>query len=456
MKTFKRGGVHPPENKLTRDVAIEYLPLPKQLIVPVNQHLGSPAIPVVKIGDQVKKGQLIAESSAFISANIHAPTSGKVTKIQPHTHTNGHYSLSIYIETDEAETWVEGLNTPEINYKELSKEEIITRIKNAGVVGMGGAGFPTHVKLSPPKGKKIDTIILNGAECEPYLTSDHRLMLERPADILKGLDIISRLFEKGTKVYIGIENNKPESIKMMREYAKDYNFEVAELKTKYPQGGEKQLINAINGRVLGPGQLPFDVGCLVHNIATAFAVYEAVVKNKPLIERVVTISGMQIKNKKNLQMLVGTQIKDIVDFCGGMLSENINQVIAGGPMMGKAQYSLDTSIIKTTSGLLFIDNKELDSFKERPCIRCGRCVEACPIGEKPWILVDLAQRQHVENLPNYGLEQCIECGSCAFVCPAKREIVHWIKYAKQINLSIKRQKEAQKKKEEENKKDEAK
>ena len=439
MKSFKQGGVHPSENKFTQNIPITTLPTPKTVIIPLSQHLGKEAKPVVKLKDLVKKGQLIAEADGFISANIHASTSGIVKAIAPHINPSGQYSTAITIESDGKDEWLEGTNTTPINFKALSKAQIIQKIKDAGIVGMGGAGFPTHVKLSPPPDKKIDVIILNGAECEPYLTSDHRVMLENPIEVLKGLEIIASLFDKSTKVYIGIENNKTDAIELLEKHSGAFNIKVIPLKVKYPQGSEKQLINAITGRVLGEGKLPFDVGCLVHNIATAFAVYEAVCLNKPLIERVLTASGMEILNKKNIKFKIGTLFSDIMEYCGGLVSDDMNQLIAGGPMMGKAQYTFDVPATKTTSGLLFINNKELDSLRERPCIRCGKCIEVCPQGERPWIMADFAQKHHAEVLPSYGLNQCMECGSCAFVCPAKREIVHWVKYSKVQNIKLKNQ-----------------
>jgi len=437
MKTFKQGGVHPPENKITSDVPIEVMPFPSTVIIPMAQHPGKPSTPIVDIRDTVKKGQLIAKASSFVSSNVHATTSGTVKVIGPHPAPNGQYSNSITIEADGKDEWMEGLNTEEVSYTKFSKEEKIKKIQDAGIIGMGGAGFPTHVKLSPPPDKKIDVLILNGAECEPYLTSDHRLMLENPEEVLKGLAIMASLFSSETRVYIGIENNKTDAIEIMQKHAKSYDFKVVPLKVKYPQGSEKQLINALTGRVVGEGELPFDVGCLVHNIATVYAIYEAVCKNKPLVERVLTASGMEIRVKKNIRVTIGTKFADIMDFCGGLVSENINQLIAGGPMMGKAQYTFDVPVIKTTSGILFINNRELDSLRERPCLRCGKCIEVCPQGEMPWIMAELARKKRVDELPSYGLNQCMECGSCAFVCPAKREIVHWIKYSKAINIKNK-------------------
>ncbi|MCG2725546.1 MAG: electron transport complex subunit RsxC [Elusimicrobia bacterium] len=436
MKTFKCGGIHPDENKFTRHLSIETMPMPKLLAVPLIQHIGKPAALIVKLGEQVKKGQCIANADGFISASIHSPTSGKIKKIENHPHSGGKFVKTVFIESDGREEWAEGLNTDEIDFKKLSLEEKLKRIKDAGIVGMGGAGFPTHVKLSPPKDKKIDTLILNGAECEPYLTADHRLMLEKTDEILKGLSIIASFFPDGLKIYIGIENNKPDAIKLMNEKASPLGFEVVVLKPLYPQGGEKQLINAITKRTVGNGQLPFDVGCMVNNVATAYAVYEAVCKNKPLIERVLTVSGMAIKNKKNIKAPIGTMFSDIVDYCGGIASRTMNLLISGGPMMGKAQYSFDVPVIKTTSGILFIDEIKLAEKKERPCLRCGRCEEACSVNLKPWLLSNLAQKD-VERTLEYGLNQCMECGSCAFVCPSKRDLVHWIKYAKVMNANIK-------------------
>jgi electron transport complex protein RnfC len=301
---------------------------------------------------------------------------------------------------------------------------------------MGGAGFPAHVKLNPPKDKNVDILILNGAECEPFLTPDYRLMLEKPEEILKGLEITASLFDKNLKIYIGIEGNKPDAIKTMKQHVQGKPFEVVELQTKYPQGCEKQLINAISGRTLAEGQLPFDVGCLVHNIATIYAIYEAVAKNMPLVDRVMTVSGMEITNRKNLKATIGTKITDIISYCGGIPGD-INQLIIGGPMMGKAQYTFDIPVTKTTSGILFVNNKEIEKSREKTCIRCGKCIDGCPQSLQPWIMADMAQHDNIDVLPSYGLNDCMECGSCSFICPAKRDIVHWIKYAKVMNANRK-------------------
>jgi len=432
MRTFKKGGIHPPGNKITADVQIETLPTPDMLTVLLSQHLGKPAKPIVKKTELVKKGQLIAEADGFISAHVHAPTSGKVTSIDQRSPSpGGQYSQAILIKADGQEEWAEGINV-DIDYASLSREEKLGKIQDAGIVGMGGAGFPSHVKLNPPKDKKIDTFILNGAECEPFLTPDYRLLMEEPEKIVKGLEIVASLFDEDLKVYIGIEKNKPKAIRIMEEHSKGLPFEVVPLKTKYPQGCEKQLINAITKRSLAVGQLPFDIGCLVHNVATIYAIYEAVAKNKPLTERFLSVSGMNIQNAKNLRVTLGTSIRDIADYCGGLTGE-INQLIVGGPMMGKSQFTMDVPITKTTSGILFINNKELDSLRERSCIRCGKCVDVCPQSLQPWRFVDLAQNRRTDEIPLNMLNDCMECGSCAFVCPVRRNIVHWIKYAKAMN-----------------------
>ncbi len=431
MKTFTIGGIHPPENKLTEDKAIEVMPIPAELCISLNQHLGKPAKPLVKMGAEVKKGQLIGAADGFISANVHASTSGKVKAVKPAPHPGGQYAMSIFITPDGNDEWLEGCNTAPIDWKALSKEEIISRIKDAGIVGMGGAGFPTNVKLSPPPGKNIDHIILNGAECEPFLTADHRLMLESAEEVIAGLEIISSLFDGKAKASIGIESNKPDAIDALRKLGQAKGIDVVPLKTKYPQGAEKQLINAVTGRTIEPGELPFDKGCLVQNIGTAVAIYEAVCKNKPLIERVVTVSGMEITERKNILARVGTTFNDIVSYCGNMTAQ-ANQVISGGPMMGKAVFSFDAPVTKTTSGLLFINNKGLEKSKERTCIRCGKCVDVCPQGLGPWLLANVAQLRDFDEIQLLGLANCTECGSCTFVCPSKRELVHWIKYAKAL------------------------
>lgn len=437
MKTFRSGGIHPDDNKFTRDFPIEEMPLPALLAVPLSQHIGKPAKAVVAVNDEVKKGQCIGEADGMVSAAVHAPTSGKIKKIEKHPHSGGQFHQTVFIEPDGKDEWLEGLNTEEADFKGLSAEEKLLRIRSAGVVGMGGAGFPSHVKFSPPKDKKIDTLILNGAECEPYLTADHRLMLENADEVMKGLAIISSFFS-GARVVIGIEENKPDAIEMMAAKAAPYGFEVVPLKARYPQGGEKQLINALTGRTVGNRQLPFDVGCMVNNVATAAAVYDAVCRNRPLIDRVLTVSGNAITNKKNIRARVGTMFSDIVTHCGGLSVKDTNLLVSGGPMMGKSQYSFEVPVIKTTSGILFIKEDRIARTKERPCIRCGRCEEVCAADLKPWVLGNLSQKGDTEKTDEYGLAQCMECGSCSYICPSKRDLVHWIKYAKSINADIKK------------------
>ncbi|ABB24017.1 MAG: electron transporter RnfC [Pelodictyon luteolum] len=441
MKTFTVGGIHPPEHKLTASKAIEAMPIPAEIAVSMNQHLGKPAKPVVKVGDEVKKGQLIGEADGFISANVHAGTSGKVKAVKSAPHPGGNYSMTVIITTDGKDEWLEGCNTPAIDPTSLSKEEILRKIKDAGVVGMGGAGFPTSVKLSPPKDKPVDTIILNGAECEPFLTADHRLMLESPEGIVKGLLIITSLFEGKAKPFIGVESNKPDAVLALQKAAAGKGIEIVTLETKYPQGAEKQLINAITGRTIEEGQLPFDKGCLVQNIGTALAVYEAVCLNRPLVERIVTVSGMEIKSAKNIKAVIGTRFSDIAAFAGSM-SEKTNQVITGGPMMGRSQFTLDVPVTKTTSGILFINNTMLTGSRERTCIRCGKCTSGCPQSLEPWLLATEAEFRRLDDAETYGLMNCTECGSCSYQCPSGRELVHWIKYAKALRNNRRQRKTA--------------
>jgi len=439
-RTFKSGGIYIKDYKFTEDFSVEIMPMPGELVVPLLQHIGKPAKPTVKVNDIVTKGQCVGEADGLISASISAPTSGKVKKIDKHPYPGGVFVKSIFIEPDGKDEWHEGLNGAEINVENLTLEERLLRIKRAGIVGMGGAGFPTHVKLIPPKGKKVDTVILNGAECEPYLTADYRLMLENTDEILKGLKIISSFFPDAN-VFIGIEDNKPRAIKVMEEKAGRFGFELVPLKTRYPQGGEKQLINAVTGRTVGPKQLPFDVGCIVHNVATARAIYDAVARNRPLIDRVITVSGNAIKNKKNLRALIGTKFSDIVRYCGGLTQKGMNLLVAGGPMMGKSQYSFEVPVTKTTSGILFIKEGDVERTKERPCLRCGKCELVCPANLKPGLLANLAQTKDTERAEEFLLSQCMECGSCAYVCPSKRNLVQWIKYAKVRNINLKKEKE---------------
>lgn len=427
--TFK-GGVHPEYNKISKNVPIETLPLPKELYVPVLQHLGRPAKIVVKRGEVVKRGQLIAEADGFISANIHAPTSGKVKKIWPLLHpVTGTNIDTIVIEPDGEDAWAEGIEEDK-NYKDVSPSEIVKRVRDAGIVGLGGATFPTHVKLSPPPDKSIDTVIINGAECEPYLTADDRIMQERAGDIKEGAFLIKKAVS-AKKVIIAIEDNKPEAIAKIEEAIRGETWiDIAVTKTKYPEGGEKQLIWAILKREVPSGGLPMDVGALVQNVGTAVAIYEAVRYRKPLIERVLTLSGDIPKKRGNYLLRIGMLFKDVIELSGGVLEEP-HRVIMGGPMMGIAQHSLGVPVIKGTSGILLFSKKNTDYREPYPCIRCARCVDVCPMNLMPLYFVDLIKAKRFEDAKRIGLLDCIECGSCAYICPSHIRHVQLIKYGKQ-------------------------
>ncbi len=430
LKTFKLGGVHPPENKFSSGAAIEPLPLPKRIFVPVSQHLGAPSNVLVKRGDEVKTGQLIAKSSGFISANIHSPATGKVFKVDAVMDQSGYKRTSVIIDTSEDE-WEEGIDTSEDMLREItmSKQEIIQRINDAGIVGLGGATFPTHVKMMVPDGKKAEYLIINGVECEPYLTSDHRLMLEKGEEMLIGTKILMKALGVD-KAMIGIENNKPDAIDHMAELCKKFEgITVHALKVKYPQGGEKQLIKALTGREVPSGKLPIETGCVVDNVGTAYAVYEAVQKNKPLIERVVTVTGKAAKNPSNFMVRVGTPISELIEKAGGM-PENLGKVIGGGPMMGKALMSVDAPIVKGSSGILLIPEEEAHRTVTKVCIRCGRCISVCPMGLEPFLLAQEVKHELWERAENDKIMDCIECGSCHYTCPSSRPLLDYIRLGK--------------------------
>jgi len=428
MRTFP-GGIHPHDFKnFSKDAAIEELPLPKKVIIPINQHIGAPSKPVVKKGDEVLAGQLVAESGGFVSIPMHASISGKVTKIARFPHPTGAMVQGIEITGDGEDKWIE-LDDDD-KYLELPPDEMKKRIADAGICGMGGAGFPTHVKLSPPKEKPIDTMIINGVECEPYLTSDYRVMLEQADDILSGLKILMKIVG-AKKGIIGIEANKPDAIKKIKNLVKnEVNIEVIGLKLKYPQGAEKQLIYAATRRkVPNKGGLPMDVKVVVQNVGTAIAVYEAVRYKKPLIDRVITVSGKIVKKPKNIKARIGTLFSDLLDFCEGTTAE-IGKVISGGPMMGFAVSTLETPMIKGSSGLLLFDKKEAQKEDEYTCLRCGRCVDVCPMELVPSLIAHSVRYDDFEMADKYGVMDCIKCGSCAYVCPSHIKLIQWIDIGK--------------------------
>ncbi len=430
LRTFKMGGIHPPENKYSADREIEELPIPAVVYIPAGQHLGAPALPVVKKGDKVKAGQLIARSAGFVSANIHASVSGTVIRVEPIPDVPGYPRPGIVIQT-EGDEWEDSIDrSPDlVRDTDLPGEMIIQKIMEAGIVGMGGATFPTHVKLVPPKGMKPEFLLINGVECEPYLTSDNRLMIEKSGEILAGTRLLMKAMnvEKGV---IGIENNKPEAILRMTAAAGNYRgITVVPLKVKYPQGGEKQLIKAVTGREVPSGALPVSVGCVVSNVGTAFAVYEAVCKNKPLFERVVTITGKSVSKPSNVRVRIGTPVADLVAFAGGM-PEDTGKIISGGPMMGKALATPEVPVTKGTSGILLMPGNLSARKPVLSCIRCSRCATACPMGLEPYLLMSLSQREMWDATEKAGVMDCIECGSCSFTCPASRPLLDYIRFGK--------------------------
>ncbi|MCC8173442.1 MAG: electron transport complex subunit RsxC [Odoribacter sp.] len=430
LKTFKIGGVHPSENKLSAGDAIQKLPLPEQVIIPLSQHIGAPASLLVKKGDTVKAGQLIAKAEGFVSANIHSSVSGTVVAVDNYVDASGLLKPAITIKV-EGDEWDESINCSDKVDSNIvqSKEEILKLISEAGVVGMGGATFPTQVKLSPPPGNKAEILIINGVECEPYLTSDHRIMLEKAEEILIGTQILMKALDVNRAV-IGIENNKKDAIQRLQNLTgKTLGVEVTPLKVKYPQGGEKQLIKAITKRSVPSGGLPIAVGAVVQNVGTALAVYDAVMKRKPLVERIVTITGKSLPKPGNYLCRIGTPISQLIAAAGG-LPEDTAKVIGGGPMMGRAMVNIDAPITKGTSGVLILNKKDGIRKPCRNCIRCSKCVSACPMGLEPYLLMTLAEVNLLERMEEERVMDCIECGSCSFTCPANRPLLDYIRLGK--------------------------
>lgn len=431
MKTFKMGGVHPNDNKISTEAVIEQFPVPAKVVVLMNQHLGAPATPIVAKGDKVKVGQLIGEAQAFMCANVHSPVSGTVTKVDVCKDMFGMAKPAVYIDV-EGDEWVESIDRTSDIKRECSLEpkEIVAKLKEMGVVGLGGATFPAHIKYSIPEGKKAEYLIINAVECEPYLTSDHRVMMEHAEEACIGISILRKALGV-PNAYIGIECNKPEPIRVMKEMAAKFEGIIVEpLKMKYPQGAEKQLINAITGRKVPSGKLPIDVGCVVSNIGTAFSVYEAVQKNKPLIENILTVTGKQLPSQHNYQVRIGISYNDIIKHSIGELPRNTGKVISGGPMMGKAMCNLDAPTTKGASSILVMDESEAVRGEESNCIRCGKCMHACPMGLEPYLFSALVKNGRYEEAGKNNILDCIECGCCLFSCPANKPLTDEIRLGK--------------------------
>lgn len=437
LLTFK-GGIHPPYKKeYSKEKVITKAINPKIVYIPLQQHIGAPANSIVKVGETVKVGQKIGEQQGFVSCNVHSSVSGKVIEIKEYDIIGG-TGLCVVIENDFSEEVHESIK-PKGKLEDLSKEEIISIIKEAGIVGMGGATFPTHVKLSPPPDKKIDSVILNGAECEPYLTADHRLMLENPKDVVFGLKVLMKALNVD-KGYIGIEVNKPDAIEVIKEEAKKYeNIEVVSLEVKYPQGAEKQLIYACTKREVPSGGLPMDAGVVVNNVGTAAQIANTINTGMPLIERITTVTGSCIKEPANIVTKIGTKVDEIIEQCGGFKEDkDVGKIIMGGPMMGIAQYTTDIPTNKGASGILCLDIEESKMPKVQNCLRCGRCLDVCPAFLQPLYISAHSLNNNFESAEGYRVLDCIECGSCSFICPARRPLLQSIRNAKREIIASRR------------------
>ena len=447
-RTFRIGGVHPEENKITAEVVTVPAALPKQAVYPLSQHIGAPAKAIVQKGDKVKVGTMIAEAGGFVSAPIFSAVSGTVLKVDTAPDATG-YRVPVIIIKVEGDEWEESIDRSDKletieAHPELTPEEIVNRVKMGGITGMGGAGFPTFIKLTPPPTAKAECVIINAVECEPYITADYRLMMEHPDEVLVGLKLLMKA-AKVDKGYIGIETNKPEAIKLLTSMTdNDPQIEVVPLKQRYPQGGEKQLVDAVIRRqVPAPPAIPVNVGAIVQNVGTAFAVYQAVMKNKPLFERYTTVTGKHLEKPGNFLVRMGTSFKDLIDACGG-LPEGDNKVLAGGPMMGKAVSSIDTPVCKGTNSITIIAEDEAVRKAPDPCIRCAKCVSACPMGLEPFLLATASAMKKWDLVEKEDITSCIECGSCQFTCPSHRPILDNIRLGKSTVMGIIRARNAKK------------
>jgi len=442
-----RGGIHPEYAKgATAILPVETIPLSKTFYVSLAQHLGAPSRTIVKKGDTVLRGQVIAEPAGYVSSAVHAPTSGTVKNISGATTASGRVATVVEIEADGQDRACEPV-APISDWQQAEAKTLVDAVAKAGIIGMGGAGFPTHVKLTPPPGKKIDVLIINGAECEPFLTADHRLMVEQPARIIAGARIIRHIVG-ASRICIGIEDNKPDAIDVMSKALAQTgdDIEVVVLATRYPQGAEKQLIYSATGREVPSGGLPMDVNALVENVATAAAVGDAILNGQPLIERIITVTGDGIHSPKNIMARIGTPFRDLIAFCDGMTGEP-GKLICGGPMMGIAQANADAAVGKTTSGLLLLGRGKITNFTAMACISCGRCVSACPSGLLPCILSEYLEAENYDETENYRVLDCIECGACAFECPSHRPLVQHMRTGKAQVIARRKQRESQRQKE---------